>query len=309
MIPYFDAHCDTGLYVHTKGVSLLENNMHVDLRRLSGYAPCAQVFALCAGQGEDMVSVTEAALIALVSELDRWDQAVRLCRSAADISAAASEGKVAALLSVEGMDRLDCSLEKLRWAYGLGVRIVHLTWNADDALCGAALGSGGGLTARGREFVKQAQEMGVVLDMSHISERGFWDVLECADRQKPVLAGHSDARALCDFPRNLTDAQFTALARAGGVAGLNFCTDFLGLTRDLDAIVAHAEHYFALGGEKAVCLGGDLDGIPELPGGFARGGVQDLGALYEAFLRKNWSEDAVRDIFWNNLNDFFGRVL
>ena len=307
MIPYFDAHCDTGLYVHTKGVSLLENDMHVDLRRLSGYAPCAQVFALCAHQGEDMVSVTEAALAALVSELGRCDQTARLCRSAADVAAAVSEGKVAALLSVEGMDRLDCSLEKLRRAYGLGVRIVHLTWNSDDALCGAALGSGGGLTARGRKFVKAAQEMGVVLDMSHISEQGFRDVLECAE--KPVLAGHSNARALCDHPRNLTDAQFTALARAGGVAGLNFCTDFLGLTRDLDAIVAHAEHFFTLGGEKAVCLGGDLDGIPELPDGFMRGGVQDLGALYEAFLRKNWNEDAVRDIFWNNLNEFFGKVL
>ena len=307
MIPYFDAHCDTGLYVYTGGVSLAENDMHVDLRRLSSYAPCAQVFALCAEQGDGMVPVTEAALVALVSELERCDKTVRLCRNAADIAAANAEGKIAALLSIEGMDRLDCSLEKLRWAYELGVRIVHLTWNSDDALCGAALDSGGGLTARGREFVKQAQEMGVVLDMSHISERGFWDVLECAE--KPVLAGHSDARALCDFPRNLTDAQFTALAKAGGVAGLNFCTDFLGLTRDLDAIVAHAEHYFALGGEKAICLGGDLDGIPELPSGFARGGVQDLGALYEAFLRKNWSEDAVRDIFWNNLNEFFSKVL
>lgn len=307
MIPYFDAHCDTGLYVHIGGVSLAENEMHVDLRRLSSYAPCAQVFALCADQGGDMVPVTEAALVALVSELERCDKTVRLCRSAADIAAAVAKGKVAAILSIEGMDRLDCSLEKLRWAYGLGVRIVHLTWNSDDALCGAAMDTGGGLTARGREFVKAAQEMGVVLDMSHLSERGFWDVLECAET--PVLAGHSDARALCDFPRNLTDAQFTALARAGGVAGLNFCTDFLGLTRDLDAIVAHAEHYFSLGGEKAVCLGGDLDGIPELPGGFVHGGVEDLGALYEAFLRRNWSEDAVRDIFWNNLNDFFCKVL
>ena len=307
MIPYFDAHCDTGLYVYTRGVSLAENDMNVDLRRLSSYAPCAQVFALCARQGEDMVSVTEAALAALVSELERCDTTVRLCRSAADIAAAVSEGKIAALLSVEGMDRLDCSLDKLRRAYRLGVRIVHLTWNSDDALCGAAMDSGGGLTARGREFVKAAQEMGVVLDMSHISEQGFWDVLECAER--PVLAGHSDAMALCDFPRNLTDAQFTALAKAGGVAGLNFCTDFLGLTRDLDAIVAHAEHYFSLGGEKAVCLGGDLDGIDELPGGFTGGGVQDLGALYEAFLRRNWNEDAVRDIFWNNLNAFFKKVL
>ena len=182
---------------------------------------------------------------------------------------------------------------------------MHLTWNEDNVLCGAAMASGNGLTERGREFVRAAQRMGVVLDMSHLSERGFWDVLEIAE--KPVLAGHSNAAALCPHPRNLTDAQFTALVKSGGAAGLNYYPEFLGLGRDLAAIVAHAEHWLSLGGEKTVCLGGDLDGIEAPPKGMS--GVESAGELYNAMLRKNWSEDLVRDIFYNNLRDFFGRAL
>ena len=305
MIPYFDAHCDTALPVWQQGKSLYENDLHLDLKRLSAYRPCAQVFAVCVDHGPDMVRETEAVVRNFLRKIEKCPETVRLCRSAFDIAAAEAAGQIAALLSVEGADRLGASIEGLQRFYDLGVRIVHITWNDENPLCGTALGSGSGLTEKGRDFVRAAQELGVVLDMSHISERGFWDVLEIAE--KPVLAGHSNSLALCPFPRNLTDGQFTALVRSGGVAGLNFCTDFLGLTRDVDAIVAHAEHWLSLGGEKAVCLGTDFDGIPELPGGIC--GAESMGELYEAMLRRNFPEDTVRDIFWNNLKNFFGRVL
>jgi len=305
MIPYFDAHCDTVLPVYQQGKRLSENDLHLDLKRLSAYAPCAQVFAVCVDCGPAMTAETEAVIRNFLREAEKNRESLRLCRSAAELSQAAAEGKIAALLSVEGADRLDCSEEKLREFHALGVRIVHMTWNDDNLLCGTALGSGSGLTAQGREFVREAQRLGVVLDMSHISVRGFWDVMECAE--KPVLAGHSNALALCNVPRNLADDQFTALMRSGGVAGLNFCPDFLGRGRDVAAIVAHAEHWLALGGEKAVCLGTDFDGIDELPRGI--GGVQSMGELYNAMLRRNWSETLVQDIFWNNLNDFFARVM
>ena len=88
---------------------------------------------------------------------------------------------------------------------------------------------------------------------------------------------------------------------------MNLSPRFLGLGRDIDAVVAHAEHFLALGGGKAVCLGTDLDGVPELPAGLT--GIQDFGKLYEAMLRKNWTEAQVRAIFFDNLNDFFGRAL
>ena len=304
-IPYFDAHCDTPVPVHFALGNLNENRYHLDLKRLAAYAPCAQVFSLCVEPGPDMAGETDRVLDTLLRELDGNARYVRLCRSADDISKAEAEQKIAALISIEGAKRLDCSIEKLKSLYERGVRIVHPTWNEDNILCGAAMASGAGLTEQGRRFVRAAQEMGVVLDMSHISERGFWDVLEIA--QKPVLAGHSNSRALCDHPRNLTDAQFSALARSGGVAGLNYCRAFLGMGEDIVAIVAHAEHWLSLGGEKAVCLGGDLDGISRLPEGMT--GVESVGEIYNAMLRKNWSEQLVRNIFYHNLRDFFGRAL
>ena len=233
MIPCFDAHCDTALSVHTHAASLYENRFHLDLKRIGAYAPCAQVFAVWTEHGEqaEITARADAVLSTLLQELDANRGTVCLCRSAADVARSAREGRIAALISVEGAERLDCSVERLRAAYERGVRIVHLCWNHDNALTGSATDSGSGLTAEGTAFAAAAQDLGAVLDMSHISERGFWDVLALAE--KPVLAGHSNAAALCPHPRNLTDAQFTALVRAGGVAGLNYYPKFLGLTRDI----------------------------------------------------------------------------
>lgn len=252
-----------------------------------------------------MIQETENVLCTFLRELDENREQIRLCLNRSDLQKAAQEGKIGALLSVEGADRIGDSVEGLRHFYGMGVRIVHITWNEDTLLSGAALGGRTGLTEQGRAFVTAAQAMGVALDMSHLSEQGFWDVLEIAER--PVLAGHSNALTLCPFPRNLSDTQFTALVRTGGVVGLNFCCDFLALSRDIDALIAHAEHWLSLGGEKAVCLGTDFDGIPELPGGIS--GVESLGKLYDAMLRRNWSEALVQDVFYRNLYGFFQKAL
>lgn len=296
--PYFDAHCDTVTAVLERGGSLTENEYMLDLRRLSAYAPAAQFFAVWGGRYEE-----KAAL--LRSELQKSGLGI-LCRSVGEARAAVERGQIAAFLSVEGMEQLDCSIEHLREAHERdGLIMVNLCWNSDNELCGSAMDSGGGLTDKGRAFVRAAQNMGVVIDLSHASERAFWDVMELSVR--PVLASHSNAAALCsDFPRNLTDAQFEALVRCGGGAGLNLCPDFLGLTRDADACCAHIEHFLSLGGERAVFIGADLDGIDDTPQGIA--GVQDVGRIYEALLQRNYPERLVRDIFYNNLMDILERA-
>ena len=297
MIPCFDAHCDTITAVLERGGSLLRNSCQLDLERLGAYRPVAQVFAVWGGRYEE-----KAAL--LRSELEKSGLG-RLCRNMAEVRRTAREGKVAALLSLEGMEQLGCDIERLRRAHEQdGLIMANLCWNSDNALCGSAMDGGGGLTDKGRAFVRAAQDMGVAIDLSHASERTFWDVLEVSTR--PVLASHSNAAALCsDFPRNLTDAQFEALVKCGGGAGLNLCPDFLGLTRDVEACCAHIEHFLALGGERAVFIGADLDGIDDTPRGIA--GVQDVGRIYEALLRRNHPESLVRGIFYNNLMDILER--
>jgi membrane dipeptidase len=151
------------------------------------------------------------------------------------------------------------------------------------------------------------QELGVVVDLSHASERAFWDTAEITKR--PIIAGHSNSKTVCPHKRNLTDEQFKALVRLGGVAGINLCPDFLNPSKSAKVadILRHIEHFMGLGGERAVCLGGDLDGIDETPEGI--GGIEDYGVLYEALLRLNYPEALVRDIFYNNLLEVLEKAL
>ena len=299
-IPYFDAHCDTLSVLHSRGAewSLGANAAEVDIDRLSAYSPAAQVFAIWGGHYEEKLALLRRGLA-------RDGRAV-LCRTAEEVRKANAAGKVAALLSVEGAEILGCSIERLREACERdGLAMINLCWNSDNALCGAAMDSGSGLTDAGRAFVRAAQDVGVAVDLSHASERTFWDVLEIAE--KPVIASHSNAAALSsEFPRNLTDEQFTALVKCGGGAGLNLCADFIGLGRDIGACCAHIEHFLALGGEKSLFLGTDFDGIAAVPRGLY--GVQDMWKLYEALLERGHSEELVQDIFYGDLLRILGRT-
>lgn len=300
-IPLFDCHCDTAVRVWLTGRSLRENSLHLDLRRLKKFSPAAQVFAVCTETLEDPQVKAAAVIRYFKEQIEMNSDIVKLCLNSHDIVSTMAGGKIAALLSVEGAEQID----DIEMAYALGVRVVHITWNFDNGLCGSVMGSGAGLSEKGRCFVKKAQELGVLLDTSHISQQGFWEVLEIS--RKPVIAGHSNTRALCPVPRNLSDEQFIALKNQGGGAGINLYPEFLGLGRDIDAVFAHIEHFMALGGEKAVFLGCDLDGIDEMPKGIH--GVEDLGKIYEVLLRHNYPESLVRDVFINNIMNIMERVL
>lgn len=300
-IPLFDCHCDTAVRVWLTGRSLRENSLHLDLMRLKKFSPAAQVFAVCTEALEDPQVKAAAVIRYFKEQIEMNSDIVKLCLNSHDIVSTMAGGKIAALLSVEGAEQID----DIEMAYALGVRVVHITWNFDNGLCGSVMGSGAGLSEKGRCFVKKAQELGVLLDTSHISQQGFWEVLEIS--RKPVIAGHSNTRALCPVPRNLSDEQFIALKNQGGGAGINLYPEFLGLGRDIDAVFAHIEHFMALGGEKAVFLGCDLDGIDEMPKGIH--GVEDLGKIYEVLLRHNYPESLVRDVFINNIMNIMERVL
>ena len=141
------------------------------------------------------------------------------------------------------------------------------------------------------------QELGMLVDVSHLSDPGFWDVMELA--RKPVFASHSNSRKKCFHPRNLTDEQFTAIIENRGVAGLNMCDEFLGEAPTIDTLVAHIEHWCSLGGAKNVSLGGDWDGITHPPTGIS--GIRDIVKLANRLLQLNYSEERVNDLFYNNL--------
>ena len=301
-VPYFDAHCDT----ITRARPFRSNGEHqLDLERLRAWSPAAQVTAIFAPPGKDTPENFDWELARAEKDFAENVDIAVLCRSADEIKAAAEAGKIALILSVEGAALLGCTVEGLEKGYERGVRIVTLIWNKDNILCGSAQDGKGGLTEAGLAFCRRCWELGVAVDLSHASDATFFDVTAAAG--KPVMCSHSDARALCDHPRNVTDDMLKALVKNKGYIGLNFWQDLLGMGRDIDAVVAHADHILSLGGEHILGLGSDFDGIPAPPVGMA--GAQDMDKLYEAMLKKGWSEDLVRDIFYNNMFDFMARAM
>ena len=298
----FDGHCDTILRCYLEGGGLRRQAGHLDLERRRGKGRWAQFFATF-GSPEDMpgrslweVFLEEYALFR--SEVDANADLVVFCRTGAEAQAAFAAGKTAAFLSAEGAELLDCDPDKLRLAHRMGVRIVNITWNHPNALSGTnAEEPDRGLSEQGRAFVKTMGELGMLVDVSHLSDPGFWDVMEITDR--PVVATHSNARAIFPHPRNLTDAQFTAIINTNGVAGLNMYAGFLGDDPDFDTVVSHLEHFLALGGENNVSMGGDWDGITQMPRGMS--GIQDMEKLYEHLLRRNYSESLLEKVFYSNL--------
>ncbi|MCC8122970.1 MAG: dipeptidase [Oscillospiraceae bacterium] len=296
----FDGHCDTLLHCYETGAGLCDADGHWNLRCTKKFRRQAQFFALFADDtlGRPLEEVIRAEYVIFQRELALHPDRIRQCRTGAEAVRAAAEGRTAAFLSVEGGELLGCDITQLDWAHAIGVRAVNLTWNRQNALSGSHMeGEKQGLTAQGRNFVRRMEELGMLVDVSHLSDPGFWDVAE--EIHTPLFASHSNSRSVFFHTRNLTDRQFTAIIDSKGVAGINFFSDFLGVCPDTDTVIAHIEHFWSLGGEKHVAIGGDWDGCARLPRCYS--GVWDLERLYEALLRRNYSGALLEDLFYNNM--------
>lgn len=173
------------------------------------------------------------------------------------------EGEIGAVLTLEGADAIGDDLMKLRTLYRLGVKLVGLTWNfANYAADGVMEERGGGLTRFGKEVVRLNNEQKVFTDVSHLSERGFWEVMELADYP---IASHSNAKSLCNHPRNLTDEQAKALFQKGGMVHVVYNPPFIKESGNasIGDLVRHIDHFCSLGGVKQIGLGSDFDGIEQ----------------------------------------------
>ena len=307
-IPYFDGHCDTVSRCERLGRPLRENDGHLDLTRLAAYDKAAQFFAiyrdLADAPADGMFAACGRQQALFARELARSGDIAVQCRTAEEVRRANAAGKIAAILSCEGAELLDCDPDNLDWARDVGVKAINLTWNHANLIAGShASEPERGLSARGIAFVRRAQGLGILMDVSHCSDAAFWDLM--AITEKPVIASHSNARAVCGHTRNLTDGMFRALIETGGVAGINFWAGFVAPadTPTMDDILRHIDHFMELGGEKHIGIGADLDGCERLSGDME--GVQDLPLLWEALSRHGYGDALLEDIFYNN----FLRVL
>ncbi|MHA6484322.1 dipeptidase [Paenibacillus sp. strain BS8-2] len=187
---------------------------------------------------------------------------MKLVKSTADLDECVESGQTGALLSLEGVGGLQGRLSTLRLLYKLGVRAAGLTWNHSNwAADGVMESRGAGLTGEGRSFVSACNELGIIVDVSHLSERAFWDV--AALSVKPIIASHSNARSICDHPRNLTDRQLETLIQGNGRIGLTYVPWFVSEEpqANITDLTKHVDHICGLGGVQHLMLGSDFDGI------------------------------------------------
>ncbi len=260
------------------------------------------------------VTLEQAAI--LVAMAEARPDAIRLCRTVAEIAAARAAGAMAAILHVEGCEGIGADLSGLDTLYDMGLRSLGPVWSRPNIFghgvpfnFPASPDTGPGLTEAGKRLVAECDSRGVLVDLSHLNEAGFWDVAGITT--SPMVATHSGAHAVTASTRNLTDRQLDAMAERGGLVGLNFGVQFLRLdgvknpATGPDDMLRHLDHLLARMGEGGVALGSDFDGamMPDFIGG-----AQGLQALVRA-MRVAYGEALTQKLCWDNWMGVLGRII
>lgn len=305
MKSYADAHCDTLTKLADTKQHLRQNTGHLDLMRLSAYKRVVQVFAIWLRKEYYPYAMqkTLAYLDYFEKELAENQDLIALAKNAADILQNKQQGKCSAILAIEGGEALEGKLSALDTYYEKGVRMMTLTWNYPNAL-GDGAGGTMGLTSFGKSVVKKMHDMGMVVDVSHSSEKGFYDVV---DFGLPFMASHSNAKEICNHRRNLTKHQLKMLKENDGFVGVNFYADFLAenKTATIDDILRHIWYLLDMAGESHVGFGSDFDGIARVPENLT--GVEDMAILLER-LEKEFGKELTEKIAEQNFLAMLGRV-
>ena len=314
-LPVFDLHCDTALALSERAevyTSLRSNHRHIDLTRageLGGYCQCFAMFTtpdFDKWYGKSAVEIFDAMLDNLEKELALNSDIIARAGSTDEIEANRAAGKMSAVLTLEGPAGINFDAGRLEELYKRGLRISTLGWNEKNILTGSHV-TGGGLTDAGREYVRECQRLGILVDVSHISDEAFWDIMDITEA--PIVASHSNLRSVCDHSRNLTEDMYRAIVQTGGTAGINLCAPFIKAEgADFDATCDHIIRMLEIDPTgRHVSLGGDLDGCDELPAGFV--GIQSYNALADRLLERGLDEQTIRNIYWHNTMGVMDRAV
>jgi len=304
--PIIDGHCDTiRLFeLNKKDYSFTKKNNagHIDLPRLQAGGVKLQVFALYIEEEFKPVGSLKRALMLLDllrKNLEPCCKEITFIYSRADLEKLVCSNKIGALISIEGGEALEGEVAVLRMFFRLGVRGLGLTWNQENQLAtGVGNGVGGrGLTRLGRRVIKEMNRLGMLVDLAHINEKGYFDALETSS--KPVIVSHANSRALCPHERNLSDDQLKALAAAGGVIGLSFCPDFVDQKRaTIQRLLDHFVHVADVAGVDHLGFGSDFDGIEDVIPGLEDASA--LPGLVESLSRRGFNPQEIEKITFKN---------
>lgn len=312
-----DTHCDTLKCLHTlftsnrtsmwadrsqQGLGAHSKLGHVDIPRLKQGGVNCQVFAISSLRDPTPPYALRTAL-EMISILDaeciQNSSSIRLVTNVEDILSTVDEGKIAAVLSIEGADVIEGRPSILRIFQQLGVRMVGLVHSRRNLLADgvADARTNGGLSALGVEVVEELHRLGLIIDVSHLNDAGFWDVMDLV--KSPVIASHSNCRAICSHPRNLTDDQIRALSQRGGVIGINFAPSFIHSDNATVArLVDHIDHIVEVAGVEYVGLGSDFDGITSTPEGISD--VSQMPCITQELIQRHYSNADIQLILGLN---------
>ena len=308
----FDAHCDTISRILDTKQDLNRNTCHLDLKRMQKYKGYIQFFAAWIAPVYAPHSSLKRGLQIideLYMQVGKNREMIEVVTSHKEALEAVNNNKVAAFISVEGGEVLHGDIRVLRMLYRMGVRSLCLTWNRRNEIADGVSEeqTNSGLTNFGTEVVKEMNRLGMIIDVSHLSTAGFWDVIHTTTQ--PVMASHSNSRELCGHKRNLSRQQFEAIIKNDGMVGINFCPEFLrdGGNAGMVDIIKHIEYFMSLGGENHIGFGADFDGIDETPANIK--GVEDIEGILNELLRLNYSQEQVEKIASGNFMNFSGKIL
>lgn len=328
--PVFDLHCDTADRLAWPGLDqrfhqlagsesfspedvpgdtrLADNGCHLSIAKMGGvpWAQCFACFIYDEFPPEESLAFYRQVMGHLEREVADNADAIALAAGPAGIRDALGRGSRVAVKTIENarMFAADPSLVEVLACEG--VLMASLSWNAEGPLGSGCDAPAVGLTRTGAEVVRRMEDAGMVLDVSHLNDACFSDVARIAER--PFVASHSNSRAVCGHPRNLTDAQFAEIRDRGGLVGLNYCPDFLSESFETaepteDDLCRHVEHWLDMGGEDVVALGSDFDGT-DLPSCISS--AEGMPRLQEAFERR-FGERIARKLCAENALAFFER--
>ncbi|NLB87768.1 MAG: membrane dipeptidase [Syntrophomonadaceae bacterium] len=301
-----DLHCDTISIITEKDISLYSNNCHLDLVRSLEANILVQFFALFTMPTDSKTAFANIMLQVekFLSELELNQDYIYLVKKYIDIDL--SSNKIGAILHLEGAEAIGTDIELLSLLYRLGLRSLGLTWNHRNLLADG-IGEGidaGGLSKLGKKVIKEMLNLGIILDLSHISEKAYFEAFDYYD--KPIMVTHSNVRKLCPHPRNLSDDQLKVLAQNGGVVGINQVSFFTSQNKaSIDDLIDHIKYIADFIGINHVALGSDFDGADEI----IMSGIEEYKIWDELLLSHGFSPEEIDMILYKNALNVIERVL
>lgn len=300
---YIDLHCDTAYRMIKEDLSLNDDACKVNIEKLKKGGALAQTFAFFVDLEEekDPYDAFISMYNNFIREVDKNKDKIEIVRNTDELKQCNNNGKVGAFLSIEEGEVLKGDVSKVLDVYEKGIRMLTLTWNYENSIGYPNVNfkyKDKGLKEKGIEIVNEMERVGIIPDCSHLSDGGFYDLSKIC--KKPFIATHSNARAIKNHPRNLTDDMIKILSNKGGVMGLNFCSDFVAeddITK-VSKIAKHAKYIKNIGGIDVLSIGSDFDGIEnevEIKD------TSEMDKLYYGLKKEGFSDDDIEKVFYKNI--------